>query len=183
MTADKSQRLSHRVHYDGRIIRLELDRVIEPSGVEVSREVVRHSGAVVILPILDDGRIVLIRQYRYAVDRVLLEVPAGRLEPGEDPEDAARRELQEETGYFARELSALSSFYPAPGYTDEKMFLFRASGLEMRQASPDEDEYIEVFPMTVAEAHDQLGREETADAKTLVALSYLGFGEESTSLR
>ena len=180
MPDDKSQRLEHRLVYDGSIVRLELDRVIEPSGIEVTREVVRHSGAVVVLPIMDDGRIVLIRQYRYAVDRTMLEVPAGRLEPGEVPEDAARRELQEETGYYAHELTPLTSIFPAPGYTDEKMFLFRATRLELRESSPDEDESIEVVPMSRREALEILHRADGADAKTLLALTYADAPENTS---
>ena len=170
MSNANSKRLEHRLLYDGRIVRLELDRVIEPSGVEATREVVRHSGAVVVLPVLEDGRIVLIRQYRYAVDRFMLEVPAGRLEAGEVLEDAARRELQEETGYFAHELTFLTSIFPAPGYTDERMYLYRASRLEPRESSPDEDEAIEVVPMSRDEALEALMSTDGADGKTLLAL-------------
>ena len=170
---DLARRLSHRVGYRGRLITLEVDRVIEPGGVEADREVVRHPGSAVILPITAEGEVVLVRQYRYAVAEFLWEAPAGHIEEGESPEEAARRELVEETGYYPRRLEKLLDFYPAPGFTDEKLHLFRATELDEREARPEEDENIEVRLFTVSEARGLLSSREIHDAKTLVALSFL----------
>jgi ADP-ribose pyrophosphatase len=170
---EPAKRVSHRVGYRGRLLTLEVDRVIEPGGVEVEREVVRHPGSAVILPITADGGLVLVRQYRYAVRDFLWEVPAGHMDPGESPEEAARRELVEETGYYPRRLQKLLDFYPAPGFTDERMYLFRATELEERGPRPEEDENIEVRLFGVNEAHRMVSAHEIRDAKTLVALSFL----------
>ena len=167
------KRLAHRVAYRGRLLQLEIDRVIEPGGVEVEREVVRHPGSSVILPFTADGRLVLARQYRYAVGDFLWEVPAGHIYSGESPEEAARRELVEETGYYAHHLQKLLDFYPAPGFTDERMHLFRATQLEEREPRPEEDENIEVRLFDVEEARRMIVAREIRDAKTLVALSFL----------
>ena len=168
-----AKRLSHRVGYRGRLLTLEVDRVVEPGGVEVEREVVRHPGSSVVLPITADGDLVLVRQYRYAVGEFLWEVPAGHIDAGELPEEAARRELVEETGYYPRRLQKLLDFYPAPGFTDERMHLFRASELEEREPRPEEDENIEVRLFDLKEARRMVSAREIRDAKTLVALSFL----------
>ena len=114
----KVKKLNHRLVYDGRVVTLVVDRIQEPGGLEVEREVVRHSGAAVLLPVTDDGRLVLVRQYRYAVDQHLWEVPAGTIAPGEQPRETARRELVEETGFFPHRLDAPSSSRTVP------LFLF-----------------------------------------------------------
>jgi ADP-ribose diphosphatase len=174
------KRLSHRIGYRGRLLTLEVDRVLEPGGVEVDREVVRHPGSSVVLPITPDGDIVLVRQYRYAVGAFLWEVPAGHIEAGELPEEAARRELVEETGYYPHHLRQLLDFYPAPGFTDERLYLFEATELEEQTARPEEDENIEVRLFEAKEARRLVAEREIRDAKTLVALSFL---EESPSGR
>ena len=168
-----AKRLHHRVAYRGRILTLEVDRVYEPGGVEVEREVVRHAGSAVILPIVPDGRLVFVRQYRYAVDAFMWEPPAGHIDPGESADETARRELVEETGYYPHRLEKLLEFYPAPGFTDELMHLFRATELERRTPLPEEDERIEVRLFTPQEAHQMVARHEIKDAKTLVGLSML----------
>jgi ADP-ribose pyrophosphatase len=166
----KFKRLEHRSIYRGRVLTLEVDRVIEPSGIEVEREVVRHVGAAVILAVTDERRLVLVRQFRYAVGEFLWEVPAGHIGPGETPEETARRELVEETGYYPRSLEKLSAFYPSPGFSDETMHLFYATDLEQRTPSPEEDESIEVGLFTSAEAADMVARGEIQDGKTLFGL-------------
>lgn len=168
--ASKGRTLASRRVFDGRILKVEVDRLVEPSGQEVEREVVRHPGSVVLIALTPEERMLFVRQYRYAVDEHLLEVPAGTLEPGEDIEDAARRELAEETGYRARKLEKLSEFYPAPGFTDECMHLYFAWDLQPGQPSPDEDEVLELVEVSLDEA---LTLENVKDAKTLVAIAQL----------
>src|SRR5690606_35411190 len=110
------ERISSRLAFDGRLVRVRVDQVRTPSGREATREVVEHPGAVAILPVLDDGRMVLVRQFRYAIGRELLEVPAGTREPGEDPRDTAIRELHEEVGYEAESVELLLRFFISPGW-------------------------------------------------------------------
>jgi len=165
--------LARREIYQGRVITVEWVRVREPGGMETEREIVRHRGAAVLIPRLDDGRVILVRQFRYATGAYLWELPAGTLEPGELPEDGARRELVEETGFYPRRLKKLSEFYSAPGFCDELMHLFLATELEERQASPDHDEAIEVGVFTPGEAFEKMTRGEVKDAKTLLGLFHL----------
>ncbi len=166
----KIQLLEHKVVYRGRVLSLELDRLREPGGAEVEREVVRHSGAAVILALTDERRLVLVRQYRYAVDEFLWEAPAGHINPGEVPEQTARRELVEETGYYPRHLEKLAAFYPSPGFSDEIMYLFLATGLEERTACPDDDEAIEVRLFSLEQATAMASQEQVLDGKTLLGL-------------
>jgi ADP-ribose pyrophosphatase len=167
--------LEHRVAYEGRLLRLEVDRVAEPGGVQALREVVRHPGSAVVLPLTPEGRLVLVRQYRYAVGGFLWEAPAGHIEPGELPVQAACRELVEETGYYPNRLEKLLEFYPAPGFTDELMHLFFAGELEQKGPSPEADEKIEVKAFTLEEAQDMVASKKIRDAKTLVGLSFIDF--------
>ncbi len=151
---------------------LEVDRVVEPSGMEVEREVLRHPGAAVLLPVTNDGRVVLVRQFRYAAGEFLLEAPAGTIDPGERPEETASRELVEETGYFAKRLEKLVEFYPSPGILEEKMYLFAATDLEARTQSLDEDESLEVVELPWDDAMALVPGVDVRDAKTIIALSY-----------
>jgi ADP-ribose pyrophosphatase len=130
--------------YRGRVLTLRLDEVIEPGGVEARRELVVHPGSVVVLPLLADGRVVLVRQFRYAARQSLWELVAGSLESRENVLAAARRELLEETGYRARTVRRLLSFYPSPGFLTERMHLVQARGLTPGRAQPEADEKIEV---------------------------------------
>ncbi|HVR70497.1 MAG TPA: NUDIX hydrolase [Vicinamibacteria bacterium] len=162
--------LSHRRVYSGKVLSLDVDEIDEPGGVRARREVIRHSGSVVILAVDDGERIALVRQYRYAVDDVLWEVPAGRQDPGESPEEGARRELEEEVGARADRVEEVLSFYASPGFCDEVMHLFRATGLTLVAARPDPDERIEVAWVSLAEARAMADRGEVKDAKTLTAI-------------
>jgi ADP-ribose diphosphatase len=162
--------LATRRVYEGKVLSLDVDEVEEPGGVRASREVVRHRGSVAVLPVHDDGRMVLVRQYRYPVDDVVWELPAGRLDPGESAEQAARRELEEEVGLRPRRLEALTVFYTTPGFCDETMHLFRATGLQSVTARPEADERIEAGTFTLAQARDMIRRGEIREGKTLVAL-------------
>lgn len=167
----RETRLSGRTVYRGRILDLEVDRVRLPNGSETTREVVRHRGAAVVLPLLADRRLVLVRQYRYPSDEVLLELPAGKLDPGEDPGECAARELEEETGWRAGEVCELGSFLTTPGFTDEVLHAFLATGLsEAPEASPDPDEAIEIVTMTVDEVLAACRSGEIRDGKTLATI-------------
>lgn len=165
--------LRSKMLYEGRVVRLKLDRVIEPGGLTADREVVVHPGSVVVLPHLDDGRIVLVRQFRYAVGKSLWELVAGGLEANETPLEAAGRELREETGYEAGSLRPLFSFYPTPGFVSERMHLVEASDLVRSRASPDADERIRVGRFTREHLLNMLRQHRIEDAKTLVGLLWL----------
>lgn len=139
--------------YEGRILDLEVDRVLLASGNEATREVVRHKGAVVVLPLHADRRIEFVRQYRYPMGEVLLELPAGKLDPGEEPIACAGRELAEETGWKPIEIHELGSFFTTPGFTDEVLHAFVATPLEPApEAVQDPDEAIENVTMTIEDA-------------------------------
>jgi ADP-ribose pyrophosphatase len=156
--------------YKGKLIQLRVDRIVEPSGVTAEREVVHHGGSVVILAHSDDGHIVLVRQYRYAVRQFLWELIAGGVEPGEKPLAAARRELLEESGYRAKKLRLLLDFFASPGFLTEKMFLVEAAGLTRSKAQPDPDERIVVGHFTPAQLMKMIKSRRIRDAKTLVGV-------------
>ncbi len=160
--------------YKGRIIHVKVDRVVEPGGVEATREVVEHRGSVVILPRLSDGCIILVRQYRYAARRHLWELVAGSMEPGESVIRAARRELQEETGYRAGSLKRIFSFYPSPGFLTEQMHMVEASDLKLSTAAPEEDERIEVRAFSRTEIDKLIRNRKIIDGKTLVGVMWHG---------
>ena len=162
--------LSSREIYKGRLIQLKVDRIIEPGGVRAEREVVQHPGSVVVLAHSDDGRIVLVRQYRYAAKQFLWELVAGGLEPRERPLAAARRELLEETGYRAKKFRPLFDFFPSPGIISEKMFLVEATELTQSKAQPDPDERIEVGHFTPVQVRRMIKSRRIRDAKTLVGI-------------
>lgn len=169
----KLQVLSTQTIFKGRVLDLTVDRVIEPGGADAVREVVRHPGSVVVLPRLADGRVVLVRQFRYAVGRALWELVAGSLEPGETPLRAARRELLEETGYRAESFHTLFSFYPSPGFLSERMHLVEASGLIPFKAEPEADERIRVGRFTTEQLRRRLTARQFEDAKTLIGIFWL----------
>jgi len=164
--------LEHHRVYEGKVLSLDVDEVEEPGGVRALREVVRHRGSVAALPVLEDGRVVLVRQYRYAVGEPVWELPAGRLDPGETPEEGARRELEEEVGLRAGRLEPLSVFYTTPGFCDETMHLFRGTDLMPVPARPEADERIEAKVVALDEARAMVYRGEVREGKTLVALLF-----------
>lgn len=166
----RARRLASRRVYAGKVLSLDVDEVEEPGGVRTTREVVRHLGSVAVLAVQDDGRVVLVRQYRYPVDDSLWELPAGRLDAGESPEQAAQRELQEEIGHRAEDLRKIAFFYTTPGFCDEAMHVFRASRLVPATAKGDEDERIELRAFPLHELAGMIDRGEIREGKTLVAL-------------
>jgi len=162
--------VSSQIIYDGKIIKVTLEEVELPDGKIATREVVKHPGAVAVLALTDDGKMIAVRQFRKPLERTIVELPAGKLEPGEDPLACAARELEEETGYQASQYTHLSSFYTSPGFADELLHVYVATGLKPGPARPDEDEYVEVLELTLDEAHDLHQRGEIRDAKTVLAL-------------
>jgi ADP-ribose pyrophosphatase len=161
--------LNQQVVYDGRV-KVRLDRVIEPSGHEVVREIIVHPGAVCIVARPDPEQVILIRQYRHAAGCQLLEIPAGTLHPGEDPLECAIRELEEETGYQAARMIERARFWTTPGFTDEFMYLYEAAGLVKTQINPDEDEMIEVDIVSRQDALRMVDSGQIQDAKSILGL-------------
>lgn len=170
------QRLDSRVVFDGKIFKVHVDRVKFPNGNTVNLEVVRHPRSVVLIPMPDPQHVILVKQYRYPVDQWLWELPAGSLDPGEEPAAAASRECHEEIGKVPRGTVLVGSFLPTPGYCDEEMLVFRLDGLDepTGEAEMDEDEIIEPRVFTVAEAAAMVKRGEILDMKTVVGLALIG---------
>jgi ADP-ribose pyrophosphatase len=170
--------LSSERRYQGRIINLDVDTVRFPDGSQGQLEMIRHPGASAVVPFVDppgspDPRVLLIRQFRHAADGVIWEIPAGRLDPGETPEQCARRELVEETGMRAERVERLTSVWTTPGFTDEKIHLFMADGLVEGAHHREVDEFLELRPTRWSEVLGLIERGEIDDGKTLVALLYL----------
>jgi ADP-ribose pyrophosphatase len=162
--------INRRTVHLGRVIEVQVDDVEVRDGLNVRRDVVRHPGAVVMLAVDADERILWIRQHRWAAGRELLELPAGTLEHDEAPEACARRELAEETGFAAATWQALGGFYSAPGFCDEYLYAYAATGLTPEQAAGDEDEDITLVPLTLDETMARLEAGEIEDAKSLATL-------------
>ncbi len=162
--------LSRRM-FNGRAVKVWLDQVQYPDGRQVSIEVVRHPGSVTILPVDEAGQICFVRQYRHPAGQLLLELPAGTLEPGEAPIVTAAREIREEIGMAADSLIPLGSFYIAPGYSDEFMHTYLATSLSPDALDPDAGEYIQVEKFPIAEIYAMLERGEIADMKTVAVLA------------
>jgi ADP-ribose pyrophosphatase len=172
-----SNRVGSQRIYTGRIFNLDLDQVRFPDGSVGELEMIRHPGASAILPFLsdprsDDPQLLLIKQYRYAADGYLYEVPAGRLEPGELPMACAKRELREETGCEAEMFTPLTTLYTTPGFTDELIHLFSATGVTRGQAATEADEFLTVEPMPLSRALELVRQGEIRDAKTVVTLLF-----------
>ena len=168
----KAQILSSASIYQGPVFGLRRDEVIEPSGVRTTREVITHPGSVVVLPVLPDGRILLIEQYRHATRQYLWELVAGRMEPGETPKTAAARELIEETGFRARRLRVFLDFFPTPGFLEERMYLLLAEGLTAGEAEPEEDEKIVSRAYTRKKLEEMIRGGKLRDAKTIAGILF-----------
>jgi ADP-ribose pyrophosphatase len=156
--------------FSGNLVKLHRDRVRLPDGSEAVREYIRHPGAVAILALLEDGQVVLERQFRYPHGKVFVELPAGKRDAGEDPAAAAKRELQEETGYVAREWRRLGVIHNAIAYSDEGIELWLARGLEKGEAKLEAGEFLEVFTLPLAEAQEMVRDGRITDAKTVAGL-------------
>ena len=171
----KATRESRKVIYQGRIFSLEVDRVTLPSGHTIDMEIVRHPGSVVLLPMPSPGEVILIRQYRYSIDRWIWELPAGSLKPDEDPDARRPRECEEEIGLVPGRVERLRGFYPTPGFCDEEMIFYRCTDLRPpaadSTAKKDEDEDLEPRTFTIAEARAMIEVGEIVDLKTIVGLT------------
>lgn len=164
--------LGSEVRFEGRILRLHVDRVRLPNGREGQREVVDHPGAVAVLPVTSEGCVVLVWQFRQAAGAAVLEIPAGKLDPGEEPEACARRELMEETGYHAGRLVRLGAMLPSPGFSGEWLHLYLATELKADRARPDADEFLAPCQATREQARAWLEGGSVRDLKTFAALSH-----------
>jgi ADP-ribose pyrophosphatase len=156
--------------YRGRIVTLRLKYVPQPDGRRLLREIVEHVGGAAVVAVDHDGSVLLVRQHRPAVDADLLELPAGLVDPGEQPIDTAQRELVEETGYRAGRIEPLVSFYTSPGFSTELIHVFVATDLQVAEVHPDEEEVIEVVRLPLDQAIDQVLHAELSDAKTVAGL-------------
>lgn len=163
-------RLTSERIYEGRILNLRRDKVRLPNGREASREVVEHPGAVAIIALDAEKNVYLVRQYRYPINRVTLEIPAGKLDAGEEPVACARRELAEEVGLAAAEWKPLLTFYSTPGFSDEVMHLFLATGLRPHREKADEDEFLEIVRVPLAEAATMALEGGIQDAKSITGI-------------
>lgn len=167
-----AQILSSTTVYEGPVFGIRRDEVIEPSGVRAIREVITHPGSVVVLPVLPDGRILLIRQYRHATRQYLLELVAGRMDPGETPKVAAARELLEETGYRAKRLRVFLDVFPTPGFLEERMYILLAEGLTAGKAQPEEDEKIVSHAYNRKQLEEMIRTGKLRDAKSIAGILY-----------
>ncbi len=156
--------------YQGKFIECYQDQVVLPNGKMSTREYLHHPGAIAAVPVLDDGRIILEKQFRYPTGKVILEIPAGKLEGSENPEDCARRELTEEIGYEPQQLIHLTSIWTTPGFTDEIIHLYLAKGLKPLRRPMDNDEFLEVVTMTKQEVFEHIYNDSLIDGKTALAL-------------
>ena len=169
----KETRIDGEVAYDGAFLKVSRDTVRLPNGAHTYREYIKHPGAVVILPILDDGRVLLERQFRYPMGRVFIEYPAGKIDPGEDPLACAKRELQEETGYTASDWQFICTIHNAIAYSDEHLDLYVARGLTAGPAKLDEGEFLETFTANVPELLELVRAGQVTDVKTIIGTFWL----------
>ncbi len=156
--------------YNGRIFTVKEDVVELPGGELAKRDVVVHSGGVGVITVNKDGKVPMVRQYRKGIERISLEIPAGKLEKGEDPEECGRRELREETGYVGEKFTLLSKFSVSPAYCSEMIYVYKAEGLEKSEQSLDKDEYLNVEYYTLDELYKMVISGEIVDAKTIIAI-------------
>lgn len=169
----KETRIDGELAYDGGFLKVTRDRIALPDGAETHREFIRHPGAVVILPLFEDGSVLLERQFRYPLDRVFIEYPAGKIDPDEDPLACAKRELQEETGYTASDWQFVCTIHNAIAYSDEHLDLYLARGLSAGPAKLDDGEFLETFRASVPELLEMVRSGEVTDVKTVIGTFWL----------
>lgn len=159
--------------YDGKILNLKVETVEIPGKKYSKREIIEHPGGVGIIALTEDNHVVLVKQYRKAIEKPLIEIPAGRLEVNEEPIETAKRELKEETGYITEDLKYLLEFYTSPGYCNEKIYLFLAKGLTKGETSFDDGEYCETLTYSIDELCKMIDRGEIMDSKTIIGIYYV----------
>ena len=159
--------------YEGKILNLRIDTVELPDKKYSKREIVEHSGGVAIVAVTDEGKIILVRQYRKAAEDFLYEIPAGKLEVNEEPKETAIRELREETGYEAEKINYVSEFYTSPGYSNEKVYLFLAENLIKVDSQPEPGEFIDVEIFDIDELMKMINRGEIIDSKTIIGIYFI----------
>ncbi|WP_058307521.1 NUDIX hydrolase [Gracilibacillus massiliensis] len=161
--------------FNGKVIDVQVDDVLLPDGKSSKREIVKHPGAVAIIPITQDNKIIFVKQYRKPLEKTLIEIPAGKLEEGESPNITVLRELEEETGFTTNHLQYITSFYTSPGFADEIIYLYETNSLEkvLEPKALDEDEFVELMELSIEEAEKLIATQEIHDAKTLYAILYL----------
>lgn len=164
------KKLSEEKIFDGVVLHVRRDTIELPNGNKSTREYIKHNGAVCVIPVTDEGEIVLERQYRYPIGRVVTEIPAGKLEIGEDPLEAAKRELYEETGYIPGKMEYIGEYIGSPALLEERVTMYLATELTKGDAHLDEDEFLEVFTMPLEEAYQRVMNNEFADAKTQLCI-------------
>ncbi|MDB5756561.1 MAG: ADP-ribose pyrophosphatase [Massilia sp.] len=169
----KETRIDGELAYDGSFLKVKRDRVRLPNGAETYREYITHPGAVVILPLFDDGSVLLERQFRYPNDKVFIEYPAGKIDPGEDPLECAKRELKEETGYTAADWHFLCTIHNAIAYSDEHLDLYLARGLTEGKAQLDDGEFLECFRARVPDLLEMVRTGQITDVKTVIGTFWL----------
>jgi ADP-ribose pyrophosphatase len=167
--------ISSETLYKGKIINLQVDEVELPDGNTSKRELIKHPGAVAVIALTDEGKIVMVEQYRKALEKSIIEIPAGKLEAGEESSVTAKRELEEETGYGCKQLDHIISFYTSPGFADELVHIYFAKGLYVLEnaKAADEDEFVELIEITIEEAIQLMKKQRIYDAKTAYAIQYL----------
>ena len=168
----ETQKSSEKI-FSGKLIDLYFDHVELPNGKSSTREWINHPGAVCIIPILPDDNLCLIRQYRYEPRDEFIEIPAGKLDKGEDPLVCAKRELKEEIGYIAGKFTFLTNIYPAIGFSNEKMWMYLAEDLQLSNQSLDQDEFLELLPLSLEEAIDLINQGNITDVKTIIGVLWL----------
>ena len=173
MTILKETKLSSKIIFQGRLLDVRKDEVELPNGKTSTREWINHPGAVCCIPILPDGKIALIRQYRYPVQSEMIELPAGKLEKGEKPEVCAVRELEEEIGYRTNKLTFLTHIHPAIGFANEKMWLYHAEDLEKTNLKLDDDEFLELIPTPFEDAVEMVWNGKITDVKTIIGILWV----------
>lgn len=173
----REKKIASQNIFSGKVINVRVDTVLLPNGNKATREVVEHPGAVAIIPVNEKNKIIMVRQYRQPAGEVLLELPAGKKDQGEAPLVCARRELEEETGYVAREWKELFSFYTTPGFSNELLHLILAKGLEKKEAHPDSEEFLDITEITLNQALKMIFDGQIRDGKTVIGLLTLHFLE------